>query len=417
MKLSAELKIILNTLRNEAEVLNKKEGVTIEEVQNKSNEIKLAKAKLDSQLQIEADEEAEINAAGKKPVAGVETGSEATGTKMNKLVFAKALLGKATAEEMSQITNLVLEGDRTKGGVAIPSDIVTEIKVYQDATRMFDIRPYITIEPVSTLKGSRPYAVNQPEAAGFASVDEGGDIQALYEPTFDELAYLVRKYAGYIPLTNELLEDSIANIYAYIVKWIAENELNTYVYQTLHGTGIKSAQGIITEATTPTTGMLLSRTEEITTVFASDKIAIKKFKTVFNSDLETVTGDNIKIFTNSDGYDYLDGLMDTQGKPYLMPDVTKKSGFSFLGREIIKLPKKFLANIVVDVNTLTPFIVGDLKQLYTMYDRGQMSVATTNVGGDTWRKDTTELKGIFRFDGKIQPQNIEAIKVLLIKLV
>lgn len=317
---------------------------------------------------------------------------------------------------MSQIKNLVLEGDRTKGGVAIPSDIVTEIKVYQDATRMFDIRPYITIEPVSTLKGSRPYAVNQPEAAGFASVDEGVEIQAMYEPTFDELAYLVRKYAGYIPLTNELLEDSVANIYAYIVKWIAENELNTYVYQVLHGTGVKSAQGIITEATTATTGALLTRTEKITTVYATDIAVVKKFKTTFNVDLETVTGDNIKIFTNADGYDYLDGLTDELGKPYLMPDVTKKSGFSFLGREIIKLPKKFLANILVDTNTLTPYIVGDLKQLYTMYDRAQMSVATTNVGGDTWRNDTTELKGIFRFDGKIQPQNIEAVKILLIKL-
>ena len=417
MKLSAELKIILNGLRNEAEVLNKKEGVTIEEVQNKSNEIKLAKAKLDSQLQIEADEEAEQNAAVKVPVAGATEPAIGGGTKVNKLVFAKAIIGSATAEEMSQITNLVLEGDRTKGGVAIPSDIVTEIKVYQDATRMFDIRPYITVEPVSTLKGSRPYAVNEPQAQGFASVDEGADIQALYEPTFDELAYLVRKYAGYIPLTNELLEDSAANIYAYIVKWIAENELNTYVYQTLHGTGVKSSQGIITEATTPTTGALLTRTEEITTVFATDIALIKKFKTTFNVDLETVTGDNIKIFTNSDGYDHLDGLTDANGKFYLKEDVTVKSGFTFLGREIIKLPKKFLANITADINTLVPFIIGDLKQLYTMYDRAQMSVATTNVGGDTWRNDTTELKGIFRFDGKIQPANIQAVKILLIKLV
>ena len=59
MKLLAELQIGLNKSRDEAEVLNKKEGVTIEEIQNISNEIKLAKAKVDSQLQIEADEEAE----------------------------------------------------------------------------------------------------------------------------------------------------------------------------------------------------------------------------------------------------------------------------------------------------------------------------------------------------------------------
>lgn len=412
---SAEMKQELGELKNSAKVLIENKEAKLEDITAKNVEIETLQAKIVMQEGIEAGEAAAL--AAENSIVPVNGKGKAEGKEAsNKLSFVNALIGKATAEEMSQITNLVLEGDRTKGGVAIPSDIVTEIKVYQDATRMFDIRPYITIEPVSTLKGSRPYAVNQPQAAGFASVDEGADIQALYEPTFDELAYLVRKYAGYIPLTNELLEDSTANIYAYIVKWIAENELNTYAYQVFHGTGVKSAQGIITEATTPDTGILLSRTEEITTLFSTDNVAVKKFKTTFNVDLETVVGDNICIFTNADGYDYLDGLTDAQGKFYLQPDATKKSGFAFLGREIVKLPKKFLANIVVDTNTLTPYIVGDLKQLYTMYDRAQMSVATTNVGGATWRNDTTELKGIFRFDGEIQPANIQSVKILLIKL-
>jgi len=413
---SAEMKQELEVLKNSAKVLIGNKEAKVEDITAKNTEIETLQAKISMQEGLEADEAAELEAKNNSILIGGKGKSKGGKEPMDKLVFAKAIIGTASADEMSQIKNLVLEGDRTKGGVAIPSDIVTEIKVYQDATRMFDIRPYLTIEPVSTLKGSRPYAVNQPEAAGFASVDEGGDIQALYEPTFDELAYLVRKYAGYIPLTNELLADSTANIYAYIVKWIAENELNTYAYQVLNGTGVKSAQGIMTEATTPSTGALLTRTEEIATVYATAVAFIKKLKTTFNVDLETVVGDNIKIFTNADGYDYIDGLMDTYGKPYLQPDVTVKSGFTFLGREIIKLPKKFLANVVVDINTLTPFIIGDLKQLYTMYDRALMSVASTNIGGDTWRNDTTELKGIFRFDGKLQPQNIQAVKILLIKL-
>lgn len=407
MLLSAEMKQELEKLKAEVKALLGNKEAKLEDINAKSTELETLKAKIEIQEKIEADE---------KDEAGTNIDPINKPKAMNKLVLAKAIAGIATEEEMKQIQNLVLENDRTKGGVAIPSDIVTEIKEYQDSTRMFDIRPYLNVEPVSTLKGSRPYAVNQPEAAGFASVDEGGEIQALYEPTFDELAYQVRKYAGFIPLSNELLADSTANIYSFIVKWLAENELNSYAYQVFNGTGVKSAQGIITEATTPTTGVLLTRTDKITTVFANAQAVIKKFKTVFNVDLETVTGDNIKIFTNADGFDYLDGLFDAQGKPYLQPDVTKKSGFSFLGREIVKLPKKFLANIVDGANTLTPFVAGDLKQLYTMYNREQMSVASTNIGGATWRNDTTELKGIFRFDGKIQPQNIQAVKVLLIKL-
>ena len=45
-----------------------------------------------------------------------------------------------------------------------------------------------------------------------------------------------------------------------------------------------------------------------------------------------------------------------------------------------------------------------------------MSVQSTNIGGATWKTDTTQAKGIFRFDGKINPANIAAVKVLLAKL-
>ncbi len=409
MKLSDELRQQLEQIKVEAKALAIKDGIKADEINAKADEIEVIEAKIKIQEKIEAESEEEV----KNKTKNLE--NKGDNKVMDKMIIAKAIAGTATAEEMLEVKNLVLENDRTKGGVAIPPDITTDIKVYQDSTRMFDIRKYINVEPVTTLKGSRPYSVNQPEASGFASVDEGADIQALYEPTFDDLSYNVRKYAGFIPLTNELLADSTANILAFITKWIAENELNSYAYQVLNGTGVKSAQGIVTEATS-TTGALVDRTEKVTTPFANDKAAIKKFKTIFNVDLETVTGDNICIFTNADGYDYLDGLMDNFGKPYLQPDVTVKSGFTFLGREIVKLPKKFLSNVVDGTDTLTPFVIGDLKQLYTMYDREQLSIASTNIGGATWRNDTTELKGIVRFDGKIQPANTKAVKVLLVKL-
>jgi len=408
---SVELQAKLVEVKALAKDLKKAEEITA-----KISEIEDMEAQITMALRVEDEER--IEAENKFNEENKESKNKDGVIVMDKMVIAKAISGaELTAEEKLQIKNLVLEGDRTKGGIAIPSDISTDIKVYQDATRLFDIRGYITVEPVSTLKGSRPYAVNQPLASGFASVDEGADIQAMYEPTFDELAYQVRKYAGFIPLSNELLEDSVANIYAYVVKWIAENELNSYSYQVFNGTGVKSAQGIMTEATTPVSGALLARTEEVTIPFSSAVVAVKKFKTTFNKDLETVTGENICIFCNSNGYDYLDGLTDTQGRFYLQADVTKKSGFSFLGREIVKIPQKFLPDVVDGANTLSPFVVGDLKQLYTMYDRAQMSIASTNIGGATWRNDTTELKGIFRFDGKIQPANTKAVKILLVKLV
>ncbi len=403
---------ILNTINTKMETIKNLAG---EEKKAVFEEIKNLKSDYEMELELEKmEKETFENKVNKGEATKVEDNVKGDNKveKVNiKNAFAKVIAGKeVTDEERKEIKNLLVEGDATKGGVGVPADISTDIQVYQDQTRNFDIRPYIEIEPVSTMKGSRPYATNQPQASGFASLDEGAEIQELYEPTFDDMNYIVRKYGGFTPLTNELLEDSTYAIYNYIVKWLAENELNTYAYQVLNGTGNKSAQGIMTEVTS-TTGILKDRTEKATTA-----PTIRKFKSIINKDLETVSKDNLRIFTNADGYDYLDGLEDAQGHGYLQTDATKKSGFAFLGYEIVKVPSKFLANVVDGTDTLTPFIVGDLRQLYKMFDRKQMSVQSTNIGGDTWKTDTTQAKGIFRFDGKIKPANIEAVKVLLAKL-
>ncbi|MFC0559679.1 phage major capsid protein [Halalkalibacter alkalisediminis] len=318
------------------------------------------------------------------------------------LVFAKAVVGTATEEE---VKNLMSEGAPEKGGVTVPKDVQTQIIELQ--RKSFDIRNYINVEPVSTMKGSRPIEANQPEAVGFASTDEGAAIQALHEPEFDELEYIIRKYAGFIPLTNELLDDTAENILAYIIKWMAKNELNTYNYQFFNGTGVKSSQGIMNVAE-------LDGAKEAVDFTGTPHSVIKKVKSTLNVDLEDIDSDSVVIMTNASGYDFLDSLEDKQGKPYLQPDVTKASGYSFLGKEIVKVPSKFLANVDDGVDIRTPFVIGDLNLLYTMFDRKQMSVESSKIGGTAWREDKTEVKGIFRFDGRLV--DTEAVKILMGKL-
>lgn len=397
-------------LRQELESLKAtaKDLTVASEITARVDEIKALKAKIE--LAELDEEEARLDVENK--TKNIDKKKD-EGKVINKgLIIAKAIAGKELTDEekvaFKEIKNTLIEGDKTKGGIVITPDISTMIIEFQDATRNFDIRPYVNVEPVGTMKGSRAIADNEPEASGFASVDETADIQALHEPTFTDMEYQVRKYAGYIPLTNELLEDSAENILAFIVKWMSENEVNTYAFQVFHGTGVKSAQGIITEAKVG--GLLEERTETIDTA-----PTIKKFKTIFNVDLEEVENTNLVIFTNADGYDYLDGLEDKNGKGYLQPDATAKSGYTFLGREIVKVPKKFLANVTgSDSVVRTPFVMGNLKALYTVFDRKKMSIEDSNIAGEAWRKDTTEVKGIFRFDGKLV--NKKAIKVLFAKL-
>lgn len=379
--------------QKEAEKLENSEN--IEEITACVNKIKTIKAKIELEKTKQKPKEVNNNDGSDDDQVIVNTSE----------VFAKALVGNTLNEdEKNEIKNLMIEGEKNKGGVLVPEDVQTKIIEFQ--RNQFDIRPYLNVEPVGTNKGSRPIEENQPEAEGFASVDEGAEIQLLHEPEFGDVSYSIRDYAGYIPVTKDLIDDSPENILAFIEKWMAKNELNTYNYQVFNGTGNKSAVGILTEAT-KSSGKLKDCIKKMDTT-----PTIKTFKTVFNKDLEDLASDNIHIFTNADGYDFLDGLEDKRGIPYLKPDVTKASGLSFDGKTIVKVPSKFLKNVTDSDKQRVPFIIGDLKALYTFYDRKQMSVESTTIGGDAWRKNNVELKGVFRFDGQLI--DVGAVKILLV---
>lgn len=284
MKKIDEMRNSLETLKTEVQNLLNENKVT--DAKAKMEEVKVLKDAIALQEQLDAEEMEKVENKIKNDEGKINN--------MNKenlelgLIVAKAIAGTATQEELREIKNLMQEGTRENGGVTVPDDVRTKIIELQ--RKSFDIRKYINVEPVGTLKGSRPIEANEPNAAGFASVDEGADIQALHEPEFTELEYIVRKYAGYIPITNELLEDTAENILGFVQKWMAKNELNTYNYQVFNGTGVKAAEGIMTSEELDDVKEEVDFTSTTTTV-------IKKLKTVLNKDLEDLDSDNIVIFT------------------------------------------------------------------------------------------------------------------------
>ena len=60
------------------------------------------------------------------------------------------------------------------------------------------------------------------QQTGFQKVGEGGKIPGKNTPQFERISYEIEKYAGYFPTTNELLEDSDANITGTLVSWIGD---------------------------------------------------------------------------------------------------------------------------------------------------------------------------------------------------
>ena len=61
-----------------------------------------------------------------------------------------------------------------------------------------------------------------------------------------------------------------------------------------------------------------------------------------------------------------------------------------------------------------PLYIGDLKEAVTLYDRENMSLLTTNIGGGAFETDTTKVRVIDRFD--VQLVDDEAVVLATLQL-
>lgn len=55
----------------------------------------------------------------------------------------------------------------------------------------------------------------------------GGKIENVAGPTFEVIEYTIKKYAGWMPVTSELLADSDANITNTLIEWLGEEDIAT----------------------------------------------------------------------------------------------------------------------------------------------------------------------------------------------
>ncbi|MEG0505501.1 MAG: phage major capsid protein, partial [Raoultibacter sp.] len=111
------------------------------------------------------------------------------------------------------------EGTPASGGYTVPEDIVTKIYELRQAKRsLIDL---VTVTNVKTMSGARTYK-KRSQVSGFAKVGEGGKISATSTPEFGRIKYTIDKYAGYMPITNELLDDTDENIVKIISEWFAD---------------------------------------------------------------------------------------------------------------------------------------------------------------------------------------------------
>ena len=276
-------------------------------------------------------------------------------------------------------TNTMTEGTKADGGYTVPEDIQTKINEYKQAK--FSLESLVDVESVSTNSGRRTHQ-KRAQATGFKAVAESGKIQAAETPQFEVLAYEIKKYAGYMPVTNELLADSDANITNTLVKWLGEEDVAT-----------KNAQ-ILTA---------------IATKAETDLKNLDGIKKAINVTLGAAFSGSTIIVTNDDGLQYLDTLVDKNGRYLLTPDVQEPMQM-VLAVGARKIPVKVVPNAILSTKTnKVPFTIGDLKEAIKIFDRQKLSIMTSNVAAvgtlNAFEQDLTLFRGIERFDCKVKDAN------------
>lgn len=339
------------------------------EARTKLDEAKAKKSELDNFIALQKDFQnitlPEVEGRG----AQIPPTPETNETENYKGLFFKAIRGQSLTSDELDIMNdykaRMSSKEGEDGGYVIPEDIQTKINKLRRSED--DLRQYVRVVPVSTNKGSRTME-RDAEHTPLQPLDEYDEMDEIDSPKFDRLNYVITDYAGFLPVPNSVLDDSDQNLEAYLIKWISQKSKATDNH------------------------LILEQINGLEKKTFSD---YKGIKTTLNVTLDPSIAGSSSIYTNQDGFNYLDQIEDDNKRPLLQPDPTQKTKKLFAGTH----PIVVLSNKTIKTSdNKAPFIIGDLEEAIVLWDRKQSSVDMTKVGGKAWRSNTTEFRTIVRED-------------------
>ena len=290
-------------------------------------------------------------------------------------------------EEFAPLMNALTETGGTpqgaEGGFLVPVDFNNMI--WELRRQHHPLLQYVHVENVNTLSGWRARE-KESATATLSPLAELAAANQTAGPRFVRVDYNIAKYGDFLPISDELLEDTPINIMQYLGAWFSKLSVNT------ENAKIIALLDLLTpQAFDPTKG-------------------VASIKTALNKMLDPAISVNSILLTNQSGFDVLDKLEDANKRPLLQPNPTDETMHRVKNREVVVMSDDFLPNDTA--NNEAPLYIGDLKQYITFFMRKTFEFATTNIGGDAWRTDSTEARGIERFDAQVMDEKA-AVKLVI----
>ena len=251
-------------------------------------------------------------------------------------------------------------------GLTIPEDIQTAIN--QLVRRYDSLEQYVNRESVSMPNGSRVFE-KWTDVTPLANLDdETAAIGDNDDPKLTLIKFAIKRYAGITTVTNTLLKDTAENILAWLSAWIAKK-------------------------------VVVTRNKAIIDVMneAPKKPTIADFDGIIdliNTGVDPAIKTTSFLMTNTSGLNTLAKVKDAMGRYLLQPDPKQPDQYIIKGKRVIEIADRWLP----DNSGNHPLYYGDLKQAVTLFDRENMSLLSTNIGGGAFEKDLTKVRVIDRFD-------------------
>lgn len=261
------------------------------------------------------------------------------------------------------------EGTPADGGLIVPSDIQTMIHEQMRALNPLSV--LFATENVSTNTGSR--VMDTAPTKGFTKVAEMAAISKDDKPAFSKIEFTVEDYALIVPVSNDLLADTDQNLLAYLSRWMGKKAVLTENALLL---------------------ALLTALDGSAAPIAADS-ALKAIKTLVNTKLDPIFAAGASYLTNQSGFNFLDTLEDGNGRPLLQVNPADRTQYMVGGRAVHVVSDAVLPN-----KTTAPLYVGDFKSFGTLFRRQPMEIASTNIGGNAWATNSTEVRAITRLAAK-----------------
>ena len=317
-----ELQTAIEEAENDEELQLVEEEV--EKLEKEKAELQEKKSKLENEI---AELESELERLNSKAPKNNEGGKRGMGDKLEVREMLNDYVRSKQIREGFKVVD---------GGVLVPEEI---LEPYRQPEDVIDLSKLVRVIPVN--RGSGKVPIIKKSGSKMVSVAELEKNPELAKPSVTDVSYDIETYRGYIPVSQEVIDDADYDVTGLIAEEISDQELNTKNYEIAK----------VLKTATP-------KTVE----------GLDGLKTLINKDIKKVY--NIKAVISASLYNELDTMKDKNGRYLLQDDITVESGMRLFGKEVVVLDDDVIGEADRD---LVGFI-GDPKAFCAFFDRKRASV-------------------------------------------